>query len=83
MAAIGDGQALDLMKPLNASVADSTWAKMSRVGGAGSQEGVAEHLSIAWRHATEGAELVGAREQACRAAVATHLGLGSAIAVLL
>lgn len=32
MAAIGDGQALDLMKPLNASVADSKQANMSRVG---------------------------------------------------
>jgi hypothetical protein len=39
VAAVGDGQALDLMKPLNASVADSKLANMSRVGEAWNQEG--------------------------------------------
>jgi hypothetical protein len=39
VATIGDGQALDLMKPLNASVADSKQAIMPRVEEAGNQEG--------------------------------------------
>jgi hypothetical protein len=39
VAAVGDGQALDLVKPLKASVADSTLANMYRVGEAGNQEG--------------------------------------------
>jgi hypothetical protein len=47
VAAIGDGQALDLMKPLNASVADTKPATKSHVGKAGSQEGERrEQLSI-------------------------------------
>jgi hypothetical protein len=37
VAAIGDGQALNLMKPLNASVADSKKAITSRAGEAGSR----------------------------------------------